>query len=81
MIDNPEKIELREYEWALYEMIGRESSKDDCWIAGGTASTQADSEREATRYLKEYANDDTGFRFEVWEVMRDSLGGIAILPE
>ena len=81
MIDNPEQIELRGYEWALYEMIGREPSKGEFWIAGGIESTQAEAEREAKRYLKEHSNDDTGFRFEVWEVTRKSLGGFSILPE
>lgn len=74
-------MELHEYEWALYEMRGREPSKDDEWNAGGTALTQADAEREAMHYLSQYANDDTGFRFEVYEVTRKSLGGLARLPD
>lgn len=68
--------ELHEYEWALYEMRGHRPSDKDNWHAGGTAPTQAEAEREAAHYLGQYANDDTGFRFEVFEVTRKSLGGL-----
>lgn len=73
--------ELHEYEWALYEMHGHRPSDKDNWHAGGTATTQAEAEREAAHYLGQYANDDTGFRFEVFEVTRKSLGGLARLPD
>lgn len=73
--------ELHEYEWALYEMRGHRPSDKDNWHAGGTATTQAEAEREAAHYLGQYANDDTGFRFEVFEVTRKSLGGLARLPD
>ena len=72
---------LREYEWALYEMCGKAPSSADNCYAGGTAPTQAEAEREAAHYLQQYANDDTGFRFEVFEVTRKSLGGLARLPD
>jgi hypothetical protein len=74
-------MELHEYEWALYEILGRESSKDDEWQAGGIASTQAEAEREAMHYLSQYRSENTGFRFEVYEVTRKSLGGLALLPD
>ena len=74
-------MELSEYEWALYEMLGRKPSEKDNWQAGGTAPTQEEAEREAMHYLSQYANDDTGFRFEVYEVTRKSLGGLARLPD
>lgn len=73
--------ELHEYEWAMYEMRGHRPSDKDNWHAGGTATTQAEAEREAAHYLGQYANDDTGFRFEVFEVTRKSLGGLARLPD
>lgn len=73
--------ELHEYEWALYEMRGHRPSDKDNWHAGGTATTQAEAEREAAHYLSQYANGDTGFRFEVFEVTRKSLGGLARLPD
>ena len=74
-------MQLHEYEWVLYEMQGREPSEKDEPQAGGTAATQAEAEREAAHYLDQYANDDTGFRFEVFELARKSLGGLARLPD
>jgi hypothetical protein len=74
-------MELHEYEWELREMAGREPSERDIWVAGGSASKREDAEREAAHYLSQYANDDTGFRFEVYEVTRKSLGGLARLPD
>lgn len=74
-------MELHEYEWALYEMHGREPSEKDSWQAGGTAPTREEAEREAGHYLNQYANDDSGFRFEVFEVTRKSLGGMAHIPD
>ena len=74
-------MNAHEYEWVLYEMRGRTPSTNDYWQAGGTASTQSEAEREAAHYLSQYANDDTGFRFEVYEVTRKSLGGLARIPE
>lgn len=74
-------MELHEYEWALYEMRGHRPSDKDNWHAGGTATTQAEAEREAAHYLGQYANDDIGFRFEVFEVTRKNLGGFARLPD
>ena len=74
-------MELHEYEWELREMAGREPSERDIWVAGGSASNREDAEREAAHYLSQYANDDTGFRFEVFEVTRKSLGGLARLPD
>ena len=73
-------MELHEYEWALYEVSTR-AGESDCWQAGGSAPTQAEAETEATHYLSQYANDDTGFRFEVFEVTRKSLGGLARWPD
>lgn len=75
---NTKEIEmaLHEYEWALYEMVGSDPSENDTWNAGGTTQIQEDAEREAMHYLSQYANDETGFRFEVFEVTRKSLGGI-----
>lgn len=72
-------MELHEYEWALYEMVGEPLG--DMWQAGGTAPTREEAEREAMHYLSQYANDDTGFRFEVYEVTRKSLGGLVRLPD
>lgn len=60
----------------LPNCAGREPSKDDDWHAGGTASTREEAEREAAHYLGQYANDDTGMRYEVYEVTRKSLGGL-----
>lgn len=71
-------MELHGYEWALYEMRGPEPSKDDEWFAGGTASTHAEAEREAMHYLSQYANDDTGFWFEAWEVTRKRVANMAM---
>jgi hypothetical protein len=74
-------MELHEYEWELREMVGREPSDLDIWVAGGSACDQHGAEKEATYYLSQYANDDTGFRFEVFEVTRKSLGGLARVPD
>lgn len=74
-------MELHEYEWALYEMRGPDPSKDDDWSAGGTHPTEEGAFGEAMHYLQQYANDDTGFRFEVFEVTRKSLGGVARVPD
>lgn len=71
-------MELHEYEWALYEV---ENSKVENWQAGGTAPTREEAEREAMHYLSQYANDDTGMRYEIFEVTRKSLGGTARLPD
>ena len=73
-------MELHEYEWELREMVGREPSERDIWVAGGSAGKRDDAEREARHYLSKYANDDFGVRFEVCEVTRKSLGGLARLP-
>lgn len=72
-------MELHEYEWVLYEIVG--GPLGNLFQAGGTAPTREEAEREATHYLNEYANDSTGFRFEVFEVTRKSLGGMAHLPD
>ena len=74
-------MELHEYEWELREMVGREPSERDIWVAGGNAGDLGVAEREAAHYLSQYANDDTGFRFEVFEVTRKSLGGLARVPD
>lgn len=74
-------MQLHEYEWVLYEMIGGEPSEKDTPHAGGSAATRDEAEREAAHYLSQYANDDTGFRFEVFEVTRKSLGGMARVPD
>lgn len=75
-------MEKIEYEWALYEMAGKTPADGDSWQAGGTAATRDEAEREAAHYLEheQYANDDVGFRFEVFEVRRRSLGGVARIP-
>ena len=74
-------MQLHEYEWVLYEMQGREPSEEDEPHAGGTAATQAEAVRKAAHYLSQYANDDTGFRYEVFEVTRRSLGGLTRVPD
>jgi hypothetical protein len=74
-------MELHEYEWALYEMVGEPLG--DMWQAGGTAPNREDAEREAVHYLTMYASDDktSAFRYELFEVTRKSLGGLAHLPD
>jgi|JI9StandDraft_1071089.scaffolds.fasta_scaffold70487_6 hypothetical protein len=74
-------MELHEYEWALYEMVGEPLG--DMWQAGGTAPNREDAEREAMHYLSMYASDDNkfAFRYEMFEVTRKSLGGLARLPD
>jgi hypothetical protein len=74
-------MELHEYEWELREMAAREPSERDIWVAGGTATTREEAEREAMHYLGQYANDDTGMRYEIFEVTRKSLGGLTCLPD
>jgi hypothetical protein len=71
-------MELHEYEWVLYEV---QAGWADSPQAGGTAGTREDAEREALHYLSQYANDDTGMRYEIFEVTRKSLGGLARLPD
>lgn len=75
------EMQLHEYVWVLYEMQGREPSEEDESCAGGRAATQAEAVREAAHYLSQYANDNTGFRYEVFEVTRRSLGGLTRLPD
>lgn len=74
-------MELHEYEWELLEMVGCKPSKRDIWVAGGSACDRSGAEKEAAHYLSQYANDNTGFRFEVYKVTRKSLGGLARLPD
>ena len=72
-------MELHEFEWALYEVVGEPLG--DMWQAGGTSPTREGAEREASHYLNQYANDDTGFRYEIFEVTRKSLGGRLHVPD
>jgi hypothetical protein len=73
-------MELHEYEWALYEVCGEPLG--DMWQAGGTAPNREDAEREALHYLSQYVSDNkAGFRYEIFEVTRKSLGGLARLPD
>lgn len=74
-------MEILKYEWELLEMAGQEPSDLDWLVAGGSADNLEDARREANHYLSQYANDDTGFRFEVYEVTRKSLGGQIRLPD
>ena len=74
-------MQLHEYEWELKEMAGKEPSEQDIWVAGGSAPERHSAEGEAAHYLSQYANDDTGFRFEIFEVARKSLGGLARIPD
>ena len=74
-------MQLHEYEWELKEMTGKEPSEQDVWVAGGSSSERHSAVSEAAHYLTQYANDHTGFRFEIFDVTRKSLGGLARIPD
>jgi hypothetical protein len=71
-------MELHEFEWALYEIVGEPLG--DLWQAGGTAPMREEAEREAAHYLSQYASDYTDMRYEIFEVTRKSLGGVTRVP-
>lgn len=57
-----------EYEFAIYEMPGK------LCVAGGTAPTVEEAEKEGMHYLSQYANDDQVMRYELYKVTRECLG-------